>query len=652
MLHASHRFIRFVAASVFFGTLLPLASPQNVHAQTAGAPGGFVESATGVGLRPTLSAAEIGTFLPSRGTFTFPSPYRTTGIRLSNASDCGGADCVLPVGYSYWSNINNHAGSDTMLIFLGLNRQKGGGGPTLFSFNKRTGDTANLGPLFSADHPLSWSTGEGWYFSATRPTALYLNDGPRLVRYDVVAHTSETVFDAAGQFGADKYLWQAHSSADDQVHSATLRQSSTYEMLGCVVYDERTKRTSWFAKKGDFDECQIDRSGRWLVTKENVDGLNGEDNRIIDLQTGTEQVLTDPNGASGHSDLGFGYMIAEDNFNRFPGAVRRWNLASDMSGGQPAAVAGQGELVYQLASWSSGLGHIAFGDARPGQPIDQQMACASNASREALPRVNEIVCFRLDGSLDTLVVAPNLTDLNAAGGGSDDYSKLPKGNIDVTGEYFIWTANAGTGRLDAFLVKVPKLPGTAAAPSTTTPPATTPPTTAPPTTTVPEPTPVTPTTPAMAGEPVTWTSLVNVTATPGELHKMGGCSGCPDAGAVSSQTIASGDGELAFVPGDTQALRVIGLGSGNAGTSAEEILFGMRVQDGRVEVREKGAYRAERAITGGDTLRITVRAGSVSYSVNGAVIFTSAVAPAYPLLVDTSLFDMGASLSAVTLARP
>ena len=69
--------------------------------------------------------------------------------------------------------------------------------------------------------------------------------------------------------------------------------------------------------------------------------------------------------------------------------------------------------------------------------------------------MNEIVCFRLDGSLETLVVAPNLTDLNASGGGSDDYSKLPKGNIDVTGEYFIWTANAGTSRLDAFIVRVP-----------------------------------------------------------------------------------------------------------------------------------------------------------------------------------------------------
>src|SRR6185436_3533069 len=111
----------------------------------------------------------------------------------------------------------------------------------------------------------------------------------------------------------------------------------------------------------------------------------------------------------------------------------------------------------------------------------------------------------LDGSLDTLVVAPNLTDLNAPGGGGDDYSKLPKGNIDITGEYFIWTANAGTNRLDAFIVRVPKLPSTTA--SAPPPPA-------------PTPAPA----PALApGQAVTWTSLVNVAATATVLRKTAGC---------------------------------------------------------------------------------------------------------------------------------
>lgn len=77
---------------------------------------------------------------------------------------------------------------------------------------------------------------------------------------------------------------------------------------------------------------------------------------------------------------------------------------------------------------------------------------------------DEIVCFSLDpnrnpdGSLDVLVVAQVMTDLNAPGGhdtDGDDYEKLPKGNLDVTGKYFIWTTNLGGGRLEAFLVKVP-----------------------------------------------------------------------------------------------------------------------------------------------------------------------------------------------------
>src|SRR5207249_1442576 len=60
-----------------------------------------------------------------------------------------------------------------------------------------------------------------------------------------------------------------------------------------------------------------------------------------------------------------------------------------------------------------------------------------------------------DLSLNVLVVAPVMTDLNAPGGGSDAYYKEPKGNLDVTGQYFIWTSNTGGSRLDAFVVKVP-----------------------------------------------------------------------------------------------------------------------------------------------------------------------------------------------------
>jgi hypothetical protein len=68
-----------------------------------------------------------------------------------------------------------------------------------------------------------------------------------------------------------------------------------------------------------------------------------------------------------------------------------------------------------------------------------------------------------------LVVGQVMTDLYASGGGTDDYAKRPKGNLDVTGRYFIWTTNLGGNRLDAFIVKIPDSTITPQSSSTITP---------------------------------------------------------------------------------------------------------------------------------------------------------------------------------------
>jgi hypothetical protein len=328
---------RFAAALVLFA--LAFSSP--IFAQ------GLVESATGNAMRPKFSGRDVPS---SRGRFTFPSPYNTEAVRLTEASDCNGSDCVRPVGYAYWSNINNHVGNDTMLVFLSLKGQ----GPTLFSYNKRTGETRNRGSIFAGDNTHGWATlsiGEGWYFSGTRPNALYINEpgGARLFRYDVLAHSWETVFDASSQLPG-KYIWQVHSSNDDRVHSFTVRDKGSYAMEGCAIYREDQRKFVYYARKGnDFDECQIDKSGTWLLIKEQLDGAAGEDNRVIDIDRNTERVLHDPDGAAGHSDLGYGYLVAEDNFNNRPGAVRVWDFNKDLRGGQPnSPVQGQGTLVYQI----------------------------------------------------------------------------------------------------------------------------------------------------------------------------------------------------------------------------------------------------------------------------------------------------------------
>jgi hypothetical protein len=570
--------------------------------------GGFLESATSTAYREPLSSDSLQELLPARGRFTFPAPYSSIATRLTNATDCGGADCVNYVGYSYWSNINNHLGSDTMLIFLGLDRSRGGSGPSLFSYNKTTGETRNLGPLFETASPLSWATGEGWYFSASRTSSLYLNDGPRMLRYDVVTRASETVYDVRPLVGrSDIYIWQMHSSADDRVHSATVKDSSTFQPLGCITFREDSGQSTFFPAMGEYDECQVDKSGRWLVIKENVDHRNGEDNRIIDLQTGLEQVFYDEDGAAGHSDLGFGYMVAEDDHASQPGTVRVWQL------NESVFAPGQGTRVYSLTSWSSGVGHIGHGNARADLPIPQQTVCSSNATRLALPRVNEIVCYRLDESLQVLVVAPNMTDLNASGGGNDDYAKLPKGNRDVTGDYFIWTSNAAGNRLDAFVVHVAQsqLAGSNGSVTTT---------------------------------PVTWASSANVSAANNSLQKISGCDGCPDGTAVSNQTVSSG-GWVQWTAPEVQTLRAMGLSPNTTVTALTEIPFAIRLQAGIAEVRELGAYRAETAFVAGDVFRIAIDSGAVRYQKNGTTFYTSTNGAAAAMRIHAILYGLNGALS-------
>jgi hypothetical protein len=640
-------FVR-VATRVLASALMILAFDATASfAQSSSATGGFLASSTDNGLRPTVTNGQTEAFLPQRGRFTFPAPYNTTGIRLTNASDCDGAsDCVNYVGYSYWRNINNHVGSDTMLVVLGLR----GRGPTLFTYNKNTGETRNAGALFEANSAFAAGTGEGWYFSASRPNAYYVNDTQRMLRYDVIAKTFETVFDIRNHLGADKRIKQMHSSNDDRVHSATV-QDGSWNVLGCAVYNENGGGFTFVKAIGDFDECQIDKSGRWLVIKENVDNRFNEDNRIIDLQSGTETVLYDQDGAAGHSDVGYGYIVGEDDKAPQAYGVRVWEFGANLR-------SSAGKLVYHMPTWDGpGLGHITHSNSQPNKPLSQQMVCSSNAGPSGLARTNEIVCYRLDGSLNALVVAPNMTDLNASGGGSDAYSKRPKGNLDVTGEYFIWTTNRGGSRADAFIVRIPThLLGVApASPSPSNPTPSPAPAPAPTPTPTPTPVPVPSPAPAPApstGEPVRWMSLINVQAAGSNLARTGGsCDGCPDATAVSEGQIAD-NGFVEFIASEQGTLRYVGLAPGGPGTSPADLSFALRLQNGVVEVREHNSYRMETGFSTGDVLRIAVEGGAVHYSRNGGVFYTSPNRATSSLRLHAVFFNNGGTINNIVFGAP
>jgi hypothetical protein len=401
--------------------------------------GGFIERCDSTVVRPRPAVS-----LPERGGFTFPLPYNTRGIRVTNTAKDVGSDCLWDV-YSYWSRVNAHGCAPVLRVFLGLDRQRGGPGPSYYEVDKASGDVSGPFAIFPVEHALSWETGETWYWSRSNPDILYAMDYWHLYRVDVVRRIVQVVADASTMMPPRKLVCaQWHSSADELTHSCVVKDEN-WQLIGSALFREGLASPWQFHPKwGTYDECQIDKSGQWLLIKDNIDSRNGEDNLIHHIDPAGTRVVLDEDGAAGHSDNGFGYMVAADNHHT-SGAYCLW--AFDPAGPQR-------RLVYHTSSWNAETQHVSHCNA-VNAPPEGQYVVGSGASKELAPRNNEVVGWRLDGGLTCVVIAPVWTDLSAPGGGNE-YARRPKGNLDYSGDWFCWTTNLCGPNLDCLLVEVPR----------------------------------------------------------------------------------------------------------------------------------------------------------------------------------------------------
>jgi alpha-tubulin suppressor-like RCC1 family protein len=151
-------------------------------------------------------------------------------------------------------------------------------------------------------------------------------------------------------------------------------------------------------------------------------------------------------------------------------------------------------------------------------------------------------------------------------------------------------------------------------------------------------------------ESVVWTNVVRASANGNNLSKTGGVDAW-DSGAVSSKGIVSVDGYVEFTAaGATNA--ACGLSAGDTDQGYPDIDFAIVLSSWtQVYVYEAGVLRgAFGNYVSGDRFRVSVEAGVVTYRKNGEVFFTSAMAPSYPLLVDTALYHVGSLLRDVVIA--
>ncbi len=155
-----------------------------------------------------------------------------------------------------------------------------------------------------------------------------------------------------------------------------------------------------------------------------------------------------------------------------------------------------------------------------------------------------------------------------------------------------------------------------------------------------------------APQNVVWTNAVGVSVSGNSLTKTAS-QAWGNGGASSTQSIASGDGYMEFTAAENNTHRICGLSNGDSNQDWTDIDFGIYVRmDGYASIVESGTYHSEIAVTyaAGDHFRVSVEGGVVKYNKNGTVFYTSTVAPTYPLLVDTSLYTYGSTISNVVIS--
>ncbi|MFZ0750267.1 MAG: hypothetical protein WAM70_12970, partial [Pyrinomonadaceae bacterium] len=153
-----------------------------------------------------------------------------------------------------------------------------------------------------------------------------------------------------------------------------------------------------------------------------------------------------------------------------------------------------------------------------------------------------------------------------------------------------------------------------------------------------------------ATENVVWTNVVGATASGNSLTKTAGTA-WGNAGAASTRSIVSGDGYVEFSV--TSLLTgMVALSHTDANQDYTSMQFALLPNsDGNLYVFESGVNRGVvSSYTTSDVFRVAIEGGVVKYRKNGTLVYTSAVVPTYPLLVDAGLYHNGGTQSNVVIS--
>lgn len=361
--------------------------------------------------------------LPSAGgTFVDPT-FGTTIMRVTDAND-GTSNHNY---YSYWPTFN----LDSTRFFIVSD-----GSPRLYRLDTTNFQIVSKGPLFDQTLPGGgYLSTEDASWSGTNPNVLYGYNGLKLWAYDVSARTYSLVKDFTGEIPVG-YLGQMSRSTDDNLFAFSKKDGS-YNVTGYLVWQRDQNRILRNVSLGNFDEAQVDKSGRYLVVKAEFGG--GVDFQIVDLSSGAVQNLSDPapDYSPGHSDNGRQIVVGHDNWNNqytarslaSPHQFQRViSFGNDWSQASHLSMLADNESWCVISNFTAGSGPVG--------PFRQEIFQASTDGSQSVRRLaHHRSVFR-------------------------DYWDTPRADISRDGKFIAFTSNWGSAsRRDVFIIRVPQVSG-------------------------------------------------------------------------------------------------------------------------------------------------------------------------------------------------
>ena len=373
--------------------------------------------------RKVYPEPELPKLPPAGGTLVDPV-FGTTILRVTDERDGKNNHNA----YAYWPTFNKDA------TRFHINRN---GAPWLYTFDPDAFKLLGKERLFAINTPTggrpNW---EDAVWSGVDPAVLLCHSGLNIWAYNVKTKTYTLVKNFAKEFPEPKGMSVAQMtvSIDDQVFAFKVRGPGPkwgIRRWGAWRRDTDKMLVDRKAARG-FDECHVDKSGRYLVVKERKGKI---ESAVVDLHTGKTALLTDgaPDFGPGHSDNGHGSVVGAENHRnrvlfRKLSDPHRWHNVLDMK-----------------RDWSQPK-HISM------LADDEDWVLISTYPKKATPGVfhGEIFQVATDGSERVRRLCQHRSVFKS-------YWDTPRANISRDGRFVCFTSNwGGTDRRDVFICRVPK----------------------------------------------------------------------------------------------------------------------------------------------------------------------------------------------------